>query len=74
MMAKFLKPFNGSDFEPWYINFVNEYNLWGDENYKPADYTAALAEWNGTGEGGIGFQYFVFENDADATMFLLRWS
>ena len=72
-MTKFLEPFNGADFEPWYINFVNEYNLWGDE-IKTADYTAALAEWNGTSEGGIGFQWFVFENDADAAWFLLRFS
>ena len=71
MMAKFLSPMKGTNFEPWYINFMNE----GVSS--PGDLNAcntALAEWNGEIDSGVGFYWFVFENDADAAWFLLRWS
>jgi len=70
-MTKFLKPYNWlTGFEPWYVNFITEYKL-GDNL---DDFAAALAEWNGTEESGIGFRWFVFENDADAAWFVLRFS
>ena len=71
MMAKFLRPMKGTNFEPWYINFSTSCVI------TPGDldsYNTALAEWNGEIDSGVGFYWFVFENDADATMFLLRWS
>ena len=72
-MTKFLKPYNSlTGFEPWYENFITKYKLGNDLN--PADFAAALAEWNGTEESGIGFRWFVFENDADAAWFVLRFS
>lgn len=72
-MTKFLKPYSAlTGFEPWYVNFITEYKLGDDLN--PADFATALAEWNGTEESGIGFRWFVFENDADAAWFALRFS
>lgn len=72
-MTKFLKPYNAlNGFEPWYENFINEYKLWEDSD--PARVAAALAEWNGTEESGIGFYWFEFENAADAAWFVLRFS
>ena len=72
-MTKFLTPYNAlTGFEPWYVNFITEYELEDDHN--PADFAAALAEWNGTKESGIGFHWFVFENDADAAWFILRFT
>ena len=73
-MTKFLTPHTLSGFETWYINFITEYELWGDGDRNIADFAAALAEWNGTEESGIGFRWFVFENDADAAWFVLRFS
>jgi hypothetical protein len=71
MMAKFLSPMKGTNIEPWYINFVDEYGVrLGD----PDGYNTALAEWNGEIDSGVGFYWFVFENDADAAWFLLRFS
>lgn len=70
-MAKFLSPMKGTNFEPWYINFTAECVS------SPGDLNAcntALAEWNGKIDSGIGFYWFVFENDADAAWFLLRFS
>ena len=71
MMAKFLRPMKGTNFEPWYINFIT---ACGVRPGDPNGYDTALAEWNGEIDSGVGFYWFVFENDADATMFLLRWS
>ena len=71
MMAKFLSPMKGTNLEPWYINFTTACGT------TPGDldsYNTALAEWNGEIDSGVGFFWFVFENDADATMFLLRFS
>ena len=72
MMAKFLSPMKGTNFEPWYINFIDACGCTtpGD----PDGYNTALAEWNGEIDSGLGFYWFVFENEADAAWFLLRWS
>ena len=71
MMAKFLSPMKGTNFESWYINFITEC----DSRPGGRDvYNTALAEWNGEIDRGVGFYWFVFENDADAAWFLLRFS
>lgn len=63
----------GGDMEwlPWWENFRQHYE---DRNYdmdNDDDISKALSEWSAINEAKSAF--FSFENEADYTLFMLRW-